>query len=758
MIFFLYLYMSLYQYLISDKDKDEALVDQTESKIADSSNTSVWDVKSKLSVRRKSSSETDLGVLQKTHYHDGTDLLHTLTCGTMPRLCSHNDLELLEKERNLSHCDDECMVNHTVEDDIELELEARARRESLTKLLGCEMKEQPNMAHLNRRQSCEGSFKSCIENGSCRSSKDGKRKQRTRLLISDTGSRQDHDECGCESNSGLPRMGRTSCSSSRRSSLSHRGSEGSVKCKLFPEVDQAELSEEEDVFEAHLEEQARRESLVLNEIEVNCHSHVNIKNTSHFTGSTPQMNHIDKHDNVVNIFIDEAVDREESKLEQIARRQSLLGIELFNLDDSYVSSSPSSSVSHEVFNDFNVGSRKLDEESVDDKVKKTALGMSIDSTDDAECADEGKNSNKTKLTGQSHGFNSFSSESDSCEKIDTCESIQGDTEVATNVTFETNQGRRSSTISILDDVSILCPDCNSQKKRCKDCKKLLKSQESLRINEKRLSYTETPVTDGNSPTSLLDNKCVVTEETKLTGIKDLSIESNSVTCDADTKLVCNNKNDLRGITSSKEETLNETYNVQHEHVNVFSSEKMEKSDLSRQEKVGIWLNSLSHTFSLEDNNLESRAEDKTGEMTLLQCGCVQKEMINNTDSGIMVSCSCEGSKSHESKLGEKKSLNGYHSNKGSVDDEDVFYSGDESRNHRNDRASPDRPGTLNLLNRVTGGLRRFSGNRTGSGGSEGSSDQKSGKETVLNKKDPGEHLFCSLFYNMCSLCKLLILL
>ncbi|KAL4219567.1 hypothetical protein ACF0H5_022141 [Mactra antiquata] len=696
----------------------------------------IKNIKNKLILRRLSSSESDLDNLHKSHFHSDSvhhDLLQApASSGMLGRICSENDIDHLEKERNIS-CDDECYVNHAMEDELEQHLEAEARRESLTKILDTGMKEKLKYALENRRHSCGSSGRSHKEVGglSRRSSLDKKRRslRRRRMMVSG-----ELEDSGCESTRGLYSKTKTSCSSSRRSSLSRRGSNDSTKCKLLTstEINKNVLSEKEDVFEAHLEEKARRESLVLNEINLKCLSDMNVKNVS-------KINHYNEHlnNNVVNIYIDQVEDKDENKLEQLARRQSLLGIELYNLDDSYISSSPNSSC-HE-FPYENSESEVAAGETIEDKGKTTALGMSIDSADDTELDDVKCNGKQS--ASQANGVACHKSSShENGELLNEMNGVNGKEhgEVfdATDGVVENEADRKSSIDSALDNFKIVCSDCNTLKRRCSDCRKLLESQQSLKINEKRLSLSEARI------------PAVIKEVKKLNGVKDLrngdvDMEENGVVdikTDKASNVVCNTGNDVHFTDKLR---MKDMKAMKHnasafdeespEHVNVFGGEKMDKSDLSRQEKVGIWLKSISNTLSLTDNSLDS--PDKLDEHSMGFNECSQKDTMNS-DSGIPVSFE-DGV---VEKGAEKGSQSGYHSNRSCNEDEDVFYPVDEplnGKNGRHDKNTPDRPSTLNLLNRVTGGLRRLSGGRIGSAGSEEGSAQKSGGDTVLNKKDPG---------------------
>ncbi|XP_053380466.1 uncharacterized protein LOC123534907 isoform X2 [Mercenaria mercenaria] len=680
----------------------------------------------RLKVRRRSSSENDLDILYLTHYQEDTERLNA----AHSRHCSENNLELLEKERHISSCDSDFMLDHVLEDEMEQELEANARRESVPMLVNGDIVEYVKHKILEKRLS--------EKRIGCNRQNSEKRAMEQNGGISDVALRQvtsdssRSDETGCDSKT-LSRKSRTSTSSAH-SNTTKSGSCSSLTNKI---AEPAEAVSEDDEYEAELEARARRESLVNTEIEQKALEILESK----IVDEGPEIkDYRDKvHDGeIVKICLDAVVDHiNEERMEKIARRNSLLGIDDDHFDDSYLSSSPSMSLTPchspylednmDVSADLPAADHVNEEEIKEDKPRTTALGMSIDSTDD-------------NATGENVLMESVEESPEPVENI----------EVVTAGEEMLGKRRRSS---VLEDISILCSDCRIMKQKCSECAKLLKSQESLKINERRLSRTDSA--DSGLVGSFTSEKKSLTKNAgKLNGIRDMSQESstgewfcsNENKENASHKVLCNTDNAVESMqlrtdlkmeknkqgsdTDLDEEQVNddnENANNESRQVKVFPSGKSDKRDFTRQEKVGYWLHSLSQTKKMDNEGMRLESQSHDTSNINQERGKMNKENVASVRDG------------------SRASFENYRkSSKGSVGDEEVFYSADESPKHVTGKTSPERPGTLNLLRQVTAGIRGSNKSqnarpcsRLESGGSDGSSGrtQKSTSEIHVSKHD-----------------------
>jgi hypothetical protein len=328
-------------------------------------------------------------------------------------------------------------------------------------------------------------------------------------------------------------------------------------------------------------------------------------------------------------------------------------------------------------------------------------------------------------------------------------------------------GRRRRS-SVIEDISILCSDCRAMKQKCRECAKLLKSQESLR----RLSRTESA--DSGLVGSFTSEKRSVTKKVgKLNGIRDLSQESSTaewlnhngdVTGDNTShEKLCNmneveEKHDMCAdsireknkqccdINNDGEKCngdLNDCYgDITSPQVKVFPSGKSDKRDFTRQEKVGYWLHSLSQTKRMDNDGIRSDSQEEEANRLKLDAGNKERHATECKQAG-----KYDKENISEVNTGSRSSCENYRkSSKGSVGDEEVFFSADESPKHVAGKSSPERPMSLNLLRKVTTGIRGSNktqnvgpSERLASGGSEDSSGKTrpSVSEIHVNKHDPG---------------------
>lgn len=654
----------------------------------------------------------------------------------------------MEKERHISSCDDELVLEHVLEDEIEQELEAHARRESVPFVENEHIVEQVKHEVIKRKLS--GNL---LKFGLGKNKQAGEKKEWTEslskvvdsLFKSESGK---SDQLCHESRTVNGKSGES------LSDRSKSDSSGSINDTDFVNAESNGLeSQEEDDFEAELEARARKESLVNTDIEQKAlqfledtMSEQDARNLNR-TGIK-----VDKiHDgDVVKIYLDAVVDQiNEERLEKIARCNSLLGIDDEHFDDSYISSSPSLSVTPVLSPtspkpnkdvDLTVGvgktTNQVEDKTEDEKHKRTALGMSLDSTDDNEM-------NVNNCPMDSVNENEQQEDGDFVEDVDA----------------HAERTRRKS--SVIEDISILCSDCKAMKQKCKECAKLLKSQELLKINERRLSRTESA--DSGLVGSLASEKKYVTKKAgKLNGIRDMSQEGKEVLSSqklgnneyASQKVKCNT--DKLFVNGECTGDLERKYNVKghnphHDNfvddestdgvhdenrtVKVFPSGKSDKRDFTRQEKVGYWLHSLSQTKKMDNDGVRSGSQgyDK---IRKLEEEKGQGHTHNLKEKGKSVQDD-----------GVEADFNNTKSLKNSFGEEDVFYSPDDLPKHG--KISPERPGTLNLKQRACAGFKKGVNQpqvkvfgRSGSGGSESglSLRRQSSSEIHVNKHDPGRLL------------------
>ncbi|XP_060562937.1 uncharacterized protein LOC132722444 [Ruditapes philippinarum] len=665
--------------------------------------------------RRRSSSENDLDILCLTRYQEDADKLKTINV----RHNSEMNLELLEKERHISSCDSDVLLDHVLEDEIEQELEANARRESVKLLNEGDIVEFVKNKIIERRLS----DKAC----KVKEAKD---------VISDTSLSDDS-------------AGTKALSKKIRNSISSQQSDGTKNGSCSSRT--ARCDSVEDEFEAKLEARARRESIVNTDIEQKALKILESKIGKADTEVTQNGDTL--HDGeIVKIYLDAVKDHiHEERLEKLARRNSLLGIDDDHYDDNYVSSSPSMSVTPvytpnglfqpDTSNMFPSPTNEEKKDGQEKQTKTTALGMSIDSTEENVVVDNVL----------------MESVDETFEPVENNEAVPLDGDVL---------GRRRRS-SVIEDISILCSDCRAMKQKCRECAKLLKSQESLR----RLSRTESA--DSGLVGSFTSEKRSVTKKVgKLNGIRDLSQESSTaewlnhngdVTGDNTShEKLCNmnevaEKNDV--CTDSIREKnkqccdmsnegeqcngdLNDCYgDVTSPQVKVFPSGKSDKRDFTRQEKVGYWLHSLSQTKRMDNDGIRSDSQEEEANRLKLDAGNKERHATECKQAG-----KYDKENISEVNTGSRSSCENYRkSSKGSVGDEEVFFSADESPKHVAGKSSPERPMSLNLLRKVTTGIRGSNktqnvgpSERLASGGSEDSSGKTrpSVSEIHVNKHDP----------------------
>ena len=732
--------------------------------------------------RRRSSSENNLDVRQLSRYLDGsggiaedTGKLGIQANMLAGRNSSETDLEYLEKVRTYS-IEEDGQVEHSVEDEVERELEAYARKESITLIMdSVEMQNE-----LLRRQMSIGSRAGRDSTSSRRSSADMHErasgyKHRSLAHAVRTDSYRSDDSGGDSKGPGR-RPWRLA------SSTSGKDSPGSVKRKLFAQ-NEAKSIDDENVFEAELEERARRASLVhmgLDQEESVSESDENILDTDvDGDKDKPLQKELSLRSEVSITVNNDSID----DLDEEIRLSFVNRLHLNIVDDDYLSSSPC---------------RSLTPVSPKPPTKKTTLGMSIDSNDDTEVQDIVMDS-ITEMT-------------------------QKDLEELTNVPDYPSARRRSSAF---EDLSVLCSDCRALKQKCEECSKLLQGQACLILHEKRLSLTTSPMDDKNFVKSLgnmngvkavkqtsVDVGAAVTdragamedEKVQVLGVRKESVNGCVGNGVEDTKRIkkiskpgrgnrrrisrdetvsfpryasaCDNELNGGKIKSreainkeiirkiSKEEvnrkllqnicqeeakqdqfrrvSRDETYRLivddsnghvefrdrtldglEHENDRkTFLSDKIDVGDLSRQEKVGNWLSSLSHTISMDNEEMSSC---QNGLQTL--CGPrggydhKPRERANTADAQKILRCKPDA-----------------HS---PDDDEDVFYNAEDRSSQ--DANFVERPKTLGLSWNGKPGLGKKRANmkalkHLGSTGSEGSSTQKSQKDVHLNKSEPGNYI------------------
>lgn len=690
--------------------------------------------------RRRSSSENDLHAFQSSLYQADSIKMSTEELNVLRRPSSEAFLELLEKSRNVSSCEEDYLVDHAVQDEVEEELEAEARRESVS-LVETEIMEKLQDRLIRRLggRSRHGSGSRCdsdssqasVESGRDRGvdRKSGSIRKNTKKGNNLASEPRKSVDCGWEGSFG--HKFHASASSSRRSS--RRGSGCSIRSKPGGNTDTEFYDAEEDPFEAQLEEQARRESLSRVDTQQQALERVRSKLDKKFENIENSYGNQE-----IAVFLDKVPNHfEEEKLETLARRESLLGKDLFT-DDNYVSSSPSPSTTP-VNNSF-----FTNEES---EKRTTKLGMSVDSIEDAGDCIANIEKPVVKIFGASVDKDVSSSGDDLLDDMRQTNKKRAnsiiDAEMNRRETSPGNFRRRSH--SVIDDISILCSDCKSLKKRCKDCKHLLKSQESLKINERRLSRSD-----------LVDGILSAKSGEVIKSMENLNHAWTS--CKRNEKKWFSSSEDWRKVPSlpvlgnvshtaferhkdlnrqeyenTKGELNGESYDTGQ--MKIFPGSQTGKRDFTRQEKVGYWLNSISNQAKLSTQKQDKWDQEEESKQELTP------KLGSELESKKVLPPNLGSELGNDLKVKEKVSdsnVSNFGSSKGS--EEDVFFSADESCRTRTDKESADRPTTLTLL----GKGKRYHRNhwkgkenctRSRSEGSEASSGatQKS-SEVLLNKK------------------------
>ncbi|XP_052789974.1 uncharacterized protein LOC128224223 isoform X2 [Mya arenaria] len=779
--------------------------------------------KPKLSLRRRSSSENDIDFLMAHRYlNDISSNMEKLLegqgqgqtsqghvevegqfqslCvpGKIERNCSENDLELLEKIRNYSVDDED--VAQAVEEDEEIEMERIARKNSATMLNEDESFTSMKNQISSQKLSVESRFD--IDSGSGRSRVDRRKNTEKRGVFEQRRSAQNvSQERGSTGGSLWSEDSGCELTSKKARGLESKNSEGSgsVKRSLFTQTVVSSVDMEEDVFEARMEEKARRESfasMVMDQVSENPDVQVERSSDSEKVRFIDkQESLLNKNGTVISIYLEDRSDHSNEAHVYANNQLSIVnggGARGISFDEDYLSSGASVSVSPAVTPESKKTVRK----------RLSQLGRSIDS-------DEGRDKNDILTSGLQNGVDDNVDEDDDDDDDDIVDDDDEDLRV-----FNFTKGRRRS--SAIEDMSQLCSECKKLKSRCKDCTLLLQSQETMKVFEtRRISLS-------CSPCEELDNKALENKSRRLNGVqkfdgdfivhRSIEVDDDEVNVETSQPLTnkCNNddshsaisgecnlvinkvpygnqddtckeivddsekftvdkgndvedeKGEIRrgSLSDSELSRTREGYEMEEHHgtqVKMFPSEIQSCGDISRQEKVGYWLSSISHgSTGFHDNSMPSNCgyHGNSGinskrtvnhERDLHDIG---QSMQDRRNSGLVgqENDGCHGNScesDHKSRSYAKDRRPSGQSDKGNNEN----FLKAENKKIGSGKTSPDRPHTLNLI----GKLKSFYGDqkskklddtqgskvkRHGSTSADsGSSTQKSAKVVHVNRGD-----------------------
>ena len=469
-------------------------------------------------IRRRSSSENDLDVfMAKRYLKDNRDANKADEDGSksdnglegqgqgklmvpkrMDRNSSDSDLVRLEKLRCFSTCEEEGSVTPCVDDETELELEAVARHESISMTTTDAVEVMTSKQQLlGSRRSSGGNSGGKVENVSAfERGHSLKKKSRDHTRKSTLS-----DDSGCETLN-------KSMTHSRGSGASQTG--GSIKRKLFSQTIVCSGELEEDVFEAKLEEQARRASLASLGIDATgideTDEDFEVARRQGTLADGDGDDDVVQNGTVVSIYLEDNKGRSEPRIMgrknncKLGKVESCGGGLGISLDEDYLSSSPSMSLTPVFPPNTPVEEKKV-----------TPLGMSIDSEDDP----------------SSHPQRLSFDHKDSVEIVVENDTDDDDDNVDESVETEKkyNKDRRRS--SVIEDMSLMCSECRRQRKKCKDCKLLLESQEFMRKHEQRRKSLSS---GGLNEVGLGNGKGVEVKLNSINGIMNLNTDLNGLTC------------------------------------------------------------------------------------------------------------------------------------------------------------------------------------------------------------------------------------
>ncbi|KAH3798475.1 hypothetical protein DPMN_152074 [Dreissena polymorpha] len=558
----------------------------------------------------------------------------------------------------------------------ESKMEAEARRESLSLISDAEKEHKLLQQALykakssgssrsqkdsvsSRRSSLEHQLLSQALCGSRRSSKGGNSSRRSSVELRQLSLQCKQNGRHSPSSFHSEDSGCVTMDKSRRGKNHSNQSDnsGHVRRRLFTKADTSSMEVEEDAFEARLEQKARRASLVSLGLEILA-PQVAVDHGSSLCSDSDHRAKAPAEATYVSIYLDPSQDNhQENKItENTILYMNGLGI---NFDDDYISSSPSLSLTP-IFPPHTPVSPRSPVSPLEKSIlpqntpdppcspvsplkKVSPLGISIDSELDTA---------ENPMRDFAVGMKDISIEEE--EKI---------LEVY-------NKGRRRS--SVLEDMSLLCSECKRLETKCKDCKLLLLSQEVIKRHEKRRQSLTKSVT--NSPaeirkfgelheeiTQSLTNSPAQMRKfgdrlynCKFNGMKNFDgdlIVHKSVDFDNMEEIngYCNNEQfrltvGMPGRKDTKDGMQSEAVGETHasmaprrtsfsdselhkqindemfgtpydEQVKMFPRQEYERSDLTRQEKIGYWLSSITKDSSIEHGYAVRQCGDKASKVT-----------------------------------------------------------------------------------------------------------------------------------------------
>lgn len=642
-----------------------------------------------------------------------------------PRNSSETDLGYLEKTRNLSQVND-----FEIEDDVERELEAYARKASITLMMDSPV---TDLAHDQHWQNTGKDIKS--RKGSVSSRKSSTEIQDRQLALTKTVSRNSahSDDSGCDSKGQVRKAWR-----SLTSSTSGKDSPGSLKRKRFAQCEARSV--EDDVFEAELEEKARKESLIHITVEpVEILDSVLNGTSSDGDEYQKEMGLSKVNESVRKLLVND-INEDKDREVQLPLLDTL-NVEYY--DDDYQSSSSNLTPSPIC-------------------IERSPLGMSLDSYEEPETpVFEAVKEAMAEL---------------SPKKL----------EDLTSPPESTSKNRRSSTI---DDLSLLCSDCKKLRQRCEECTKLFQSQASLIIHERRFSFKTLSPSDESSVQksfgSINGLKCLESNcsEEEITSESGGKLECGDI-CAINSGMGVNRsmlKQDGKGAIVNRENGMEVLENglkengIRHGTVLSKQGEHMKKNDnkrkssrdnLSEEVYQNVYKNCRENTKHEESfqvhkvhreplecchSSTKDSAKAFTDDLDGRKVYPVDKILLGDISRqdkvGYWLSSLSDSSSAfprHQGNNGDldkSRSDSGIHSVERSrlgSHDEDVFYRKSAEVNN------PERPRSLSLPRNPRPGFYRdrakawVRGHR-GSTGSDGSSTKRSGKEMHLNKSDLGKY-------------------
>ena len=515
---------------------------------------------------RRSSSETDMAILHATRYVEDTlgrgdrissdandiDKLST-EMNIVKKVPSANDIDIAEARRSVT--DDDTFENG---EELECELEARARRESLTLMYELKMADDSSTFH---RTSHDIHFKRETDSSRRSSLEIHNKNRKSSLTKRDVGklSRDKSEDSGCES--------RSKSLLTRTSDSSMPSYKSCINRKNVCHYDSS-TADTEDVFEAELEKVARRESLktlsmdpgVINMLDQTYHSNYMRSSASDRSYASSSEALDDRPD----------VPQARQSCGESARTGGTAGYK-----DNFVS----------ITENF----------SQKEKKRTTALGLSIDSEDGIDRKNSGNESSRNLFIRPD------------VETYPSADDQSPDFDQSGN-----QQGRRRS---VIDDISQLCSECKKlEKGKCDECCKLLTGQEYLKQIERRLSNVDKGDSDMEQTISKLNGIVKGEDHTERNSTEKCSLgtEGNK---GEEMRAISEEYENEKNLLKNQRQVLKPDLNETGRPLKMFP-ESRERKDLTRQEKVGYWLSAISQEDSLlssVDNDVIEEKEPKQTE-------------------------------------------------------------------------------------------------------------------------------------------------